>query len=287
MAEHNTTGFSSMQQSVNRGRNQNYQNTTDRKGSHALQGSAAMSLGLSSPKGLNSINFESLPAFTISSNKGIPEKGNIRTNITSRTRLDSLMRVPSHKVGSGKFDREKDSRSIAPLTSEDIGQFHNLSLMSTLRSQMPSVTGSRTKSVSVDNPPSFYEDDLRKKEEKFAKAIKDRQNFKRMYFSGERRTILAGNDNFVEADADKKLADPKYTGGQIQATRSEFKRVIQRRKSRQSVAAPTNLDVDFIGNSNNFAHLIKAGKFTKDELSFGMNLRSYKNQTQYTASQPW
>ena len=45
------------------------------------------------------------------------------------------------------------------------------------------------------------------------------------------------------------------------------------------MAAPTNMDVDFIGNSNNFHHLIKAGKYTKDELAFGMNLRSYKNTT--------
>ena len=98
---------------------------------------------------------------------------------------------------------------------------------------------------------------------------------------------MAGNDNFNEGDPDKKLQEPKYTGGQIQATRSEFKRVIQRRKSRQSVAAPTNLDIDMIGNSNDFQHLIKAGKFTKDELSFGMNLRSYKNTTSFIATDAW
>lgn len=47
------------------------------------------------------------------------------------------------------------------------------------------------------------------------------------------------------------------------------------------------MDVDFIGNSNNFHHLIKAGKFTKDELAFGMNLRSYKNTTQFNAQDAW
>jgi hypothetical protein len=62
---------------------------------------------------------------------------------------------------------------------------------------------------------------------------------------------------------------------------------VQRRRSRQSVAAPTNLDVDFIGNSNAHHHLIKAGKFTKDELTFGMNLRSYKNTTQFNAGEAW
>lgn len=53
------------------------------------------------------------------------------------------------------------------------------------------------------------------------------------------------------------------------------------------MAAPTNLDIDMIGNSNDFSHLIKAGKFTKEELSFGMNLRSYKNTTQFVATDAW
>ena len=188
-----------------------------RKFSGALAGSAAMSLGLSSPKGLNSpINFESMPAFTVNTAKGIPDKSLIRTENTSRNRMDSLMRMPTHKSGTTKFDANNDVRSIAPLTSEDIGQFHNLSLMSTLRSKQPSQMGqNRNKSVAIENPPSFYEDDLKKKHEKFSKAIKERQQFKRMYFSGERRTILAGNDNFVEQDPDKRLAEAKYTGGQI------------------------------------------------------------------------
>lgn len=42
----------------------------------------------------------------------------------------------------------------------------------------------------------------------------------------ERRTVLAGNDNFVEKDPDQRIKDVTYTGGQIQATRSEFKRVV-------------------------------------------------------------
>ena len=86
--------------------------------------------------------------------------------------------------------------------------------------------------TTVDNSPSFYDDDIRKKESKYNASVKDRQAFKRIYQSNERRSILAGNDNFVEMDADKMISDPKYTGGQIQATRSEFKKVIGRRKSR-------------------------------------------------------
>mmetsp|Transcript_15944 Transcript_15944/g.21631 ORF Transcript_15944/g.21631 Transcript_15944/m.21631 type:complete len:266 (-) Transcript_15944:416-1213(-) len=255
-----------------------------RKFSNALAGGAAMSLGLSSPKGMSrAMDLDHMPAFTIVTQKGIPDKAAIRTENTSRNRLDSLMRMPDHKSGTTKFDKSTHNRTIAPLTSEDIGQFHNLSLMSTLRSMQPSAAPSKDRPHIMENPPSFYDDDLRKRQEKYNKAIKDRAAFKRTYFSHERKTILAGNDNFEEVDADKRLQEPKYTGGQITATRSEFKRVIQRRRSRQSVAAPTNLDVDFIGNSNEHHHLIKAGKFTKDELSFGMNLRSYKNTTQFNA----
>ena len=132
-------------------------------------------MGLTTPKGVSSpINFESMPAFTVSTMKGIPDKKIIRTENTSRNRMDSLMRVPQHKSGTTKFDREKDARSIAPLTSEDIGQFHNLSLMSTLRANNPSVTEKRHNSVQVDNPPSFYEADLQFKQKKYADAIKDR-----------------------------------------------------------------------------------------------------------------
>ena len=142
-------------------------------------------------------NFESMPAFTVNAGKGIPDKNQIRTTNTSRNRMDSLMSVPKHKSGTMKFDSESDIRTIAPLTSEDIGQFHNLSLMSTLRYTNAAVTAmGRHKSVAMDNPPSFYEDDLKKKDEKFSKAIKDRAAFKKQYFSSERRTILAGNDNF-------------------------------------------------------------------------------------------
>ena len=93
-----------------------------------------MSLGLSSPKGTARVmDLDSMPAFTIASGKGIPDKATIRTENTSRNRLDSLMRMPDHKSGTTKFDKSTHNRTIAPLTSEDIGQFHNLSLMGTLR----------------------------------------------------------------------------------------------------------------------------------------------------------
>lgn len=122
MTDHLTVHDSLHSANLRRASAQHNSDAAKRKYSGALMGSGAMAMGLTTPKGLNSpINFESMPAFTISTMKGIPDKNNIRTENTSRNRMDSLMRVPKHKSGTTKFDREKDARSIAPLTSEDIG----------------------------------------------------------------------------------------------------------------------------------------------------------------------
>ena len=92
-----------------------------RRMSGALSGGAAMSLGLTSPKGLNTgLNFESMPAFTVKSTKKIPDKSIIRTENTSRNRMGSLMKVPNHRQGTEKFDKSVHDRTINPLTSEDI-----------------------------------------------------------------------------------------------------------------------------------------------------------------------
>ena len=49
--------------------------------------------------------------------------------------------------------------------------------MSTLRANQP--VAAAKDNATIDQPPSFYEDDLRKKDEKYSKSIKDRQQFKR------------------------------------------------------------------------------------------------------------
>lgn len=141
-----------------------------------------MSLGLSSPKDLSTQGFETMPAFQINSKKGIPEKATIRTNLTARDRMDSLMSVPRHKQGTKKFDKSTDARTIAPLTSEDINQFHNLGLMTTLRADLPAKADKESQGI-VDQAPSFFDDDMKKREEKYGKSIRDRQQFKRTYFS--------------------------------------------------------------------------------------------------------
>ena len=90
-----------------------------RRMSGALSGGAAMSLGLTSPKG-TALNFESMPAFTVKSTNKIPDKSLIRTENTSRNRMGSLMKVPNHRQGTEKFDKSVHDRTINPLTSEDI-----------------------------------------------------------------------------------------------------------------------------------------------------------------------
>ena len=241
-----------------------------------------------------------MPVFSIDRSKGIPKfrsgggLGGALAGRKSETRMASLMSRPPHKSGTTKFDVGRDQRTIAPLTSEDIGHFANLSLMSTLRSQHnPSAALAKIRSspmTSIDNAPSFYEDDLRKKKDKYSASNQDRALYKRTYHSNEKRSIFQSNDNFTETDPDSRLGSEQanfYTGGQIQAKHSEFKRVIGRRKSRQSVNAPTNLDIDFVGNSNNYHHWIRGGKLTKDEIGFGMNLRQYKNTTSFNATDAW
>lgn len=137
--------------------------------------------------------------------------------------------------------------------------------------------------MTIENPPTFYDDDLRKWGEKFAKSVKQREQFKRTYHSQEKRTIFTSNDHNCTTDPDKKLSEIKYTGGQLSAQKSEFKRVIGRRKSRQSVNAPTNCDLDFVGNTSDFSHMIKNMALDRDQINFNMNLRTYKNQTNFGA----
>ena len=72
--------------------------------------------------------------------------------------------------------------------------------MSILRSEKPSGLNKIKSSplTSIDNAPSFYDDDIRKKREKYNASIQDRALFKKTYHSGEKRSIFQSNDNFVE-----------------------------------------------------------------------------------------
>ena len=258
--------------------------------SNPLVGGGVAALGLKTPRG-NSMAamYDSAPAFKIDAGSGIPGKGSIRDIARNKDRLQTLMSLPMHKTGTAKFDGDPTKRTLAPLTKEDTGNFGNHALMSTLRAGkgVSSTEEGQQRASTIDNPPSFYDDDMNKWRNKFAKAVSSRAQFKKQHFSKDNKSILATNDNFVAKDPDLKIAEPKYTGGSVQPTKSEFKKVIGRRKSRQSVNSPTNCDIDFVGNSAAFHHIIKGRNASKEDLNFNMNLRCYKNSTRFNGSDPW
>jgi hypothetical protein len=100
---------------------------------------------------------------------------------------------------------------------------------------------------------------------------------------------------FVKADALKTKLEATFREGSSSLHRagdSEYKRVMERRKSRQSNNAPTVVDIDYVGDSAKFEHIIRfrdchQGQPNKQNLNFGMKLRNYKNVTTFNAAQPW
>jgi len=51
----------------------------------------------------------------------IPEASTIRDDGIKEVRMNSLMRIPGHKPQTNKFNYHPSSRTIAPLTYEDLG----------------------------------------------------------------------------------------------------------------------------------------------------------------------
>lgn len=54
-----------------------------------------------------------------------------------------------------------------------------------------------------------------------------------------------------------------------------------------SVISPSVIDFDYIGNTSNYDHIIRNTSQTKDTIQFDMNLRTYKNTTNFTTHEPW
>ena len=140
--------------------------------SNALVGGGAGAMGLT-PRGNSLLAYDSAPAFRITSDRGIPNKASIDSNRRNRERMQTLMVLPMHKSGTVKFDGDPAKRTIHALTHEDTGNFSNMGLISTLRISKGGehkVTAEE-RMHSIDNPPSFYEDDLQKWKKKFAAAV--------------------------------------------------------------------------------------------------------------------
>jgi hypothetical protein len=109
-------------------------------------------------------------------------------------------------------------------------------------------------------------------------------------------SCLTRNTNIKTEDNDA-TGKSKGKKGSVPVEISEnkpslFNQVLKRRRSRQSNFAPCVLDFDYAGDSAKYQHLIEKRTDTmaypnKSMLNFEMNLRAYKNITEYNASKPF
>ena len=143
--------------------------------------------------------------------------------------------------------------------------------------------------------PSFLDKDMQYWQNKFQKHNKEREVYKKYMGRTQEMTCLTRNTNIRADEEDagksktKKGTQPAET---TEAKPSLFNQVLKRRRSRQSNLAPCVLDFDYAGDSAKYQHLI--GKRAdsqaypnKSMLNFEMNLRSYKNITEFNAYKPF
>jgi len=146
--------------------------------------------------------------------------------------VDRLLAKPNHIPSAKKFEQDH-KRSLISYTGEDTEQTTlNLPLVRTLRDGTIKQAGSSQNKSQTILPPDWYEDDLKKYNSKFDLAIKERKEFKKRQLAGKNFSCLNKNDNAVF-----NMDDGHRKGGQVGQllpTYSEFKRSLQRRKSRQS-----------------------------------------------------
>lgn len=143
--------------------------------------------------------------------------------------------------------------------------------------------------------PSFYYKDIEFWQGKFAKHIKERDAHKRYLAKTQDINCLTRNTN-IKTDQDEHVSRKGKKAGTVAESTDKgpslFNQVLKRRKSRQSVYAPGVIDFDYAGDSAQYQHLIEKRADTaafpnKSMLNFEMNLRTYKNITEYNASKPF
>lgn len=89
----------------------------------------------------------------------------------------------------------------------------------------------------IPNPPSFYYDDIEKWNKKFAKHIRERDNFKRQFQKTQemscltKNTNIKSNDDIPGGDHGKKHRKGASVG-EDNKQHSLFNQVLKRRKSR-------------------------------------------------------
>ena len=186
------------------------------------------------------------------------------------------MKRPSHKTTKPKYKSEKGevqyNREVNPLTMEDNFSKFDMPWLAVLRDRNHSAQtaiGTKRKKLlgnTVPQPPSFYDDDMVKWEQKFKKTVQERDDFKKRYLKDTQLGLMREpNDKIME-------------------------QVEKRRKSRLSTNNFNVVDFDYQGNTSSFSHLIK-NKFkepaTISQLNFECRLRTYKSKTEYKHKNNW
>ena len=100
-------------------------------------------------------------------------------------------------------------------------------------------------------------------------------------------------DGGPNATTKKTARQTSFDPGQTNKTYldNQFTGVLKRRKSRQSNLAPVSIDFNYAGDTAPYQQLIKKrtdqGQPNQSQLNFEMNMRGYKNTTEYNAFKAW
>ena len=117
------------------------------------------------------------PAFSINFQAGIPAQISAsRRNAKNKECVDYLLSQKKPTTTREKFDGDPQKRTLLPLNLNDLGNWDNMDLMQSLRSEREGklIDDAKSLSMATSNnaqPPSFYEDDMARWRDKFKKAI--------------------------------------------------------------------------------------------------------------------
>lgn len=143
-------------------------------------------------------------------------------------------------------------------------------------------------------PPSFYDADVDRWSKKFAAHVTARAAQKKQMGKTMTITCLTRNTNIKSVDDRGKGKKGKSVVKNADEKQGEslFDNVMKRRASRQSNYAPVVIDFNYAGDSSKVQHLLERrpdgqGFAGKSQLDFELNLRNYKNTTEFMAPKPF
>lgn len=220
-----------------------------------------------------------LNSFHVKPGKAIPDLSEQR-KMQKEERMNSLLQRPAHKeaIMNGTLQEAVQDFNKVPLSMEDKGCFGNLPLINTLRqSSNTQVMGGsyvsakkkgadddedkkNNRSITQCNPPTFFNEDMDKWNNKFANAIKDRERYKKQMFKTSQISCQTTNTNVMGllTNTDKNAEGlEKEASREVQKlNKSTYMQVLKRRKSRQSCNMFSSIDFEFAGDSSKIQHLI-------------------------------